>query len=671
MVAVDLGSRTGKLYPRLRQPIKLGSCEIRNRIVRNAHDTGLEVDGKIGDRAIAYHRARARGGAGLLVLGVAAIHKSCAKLPGHVDRFPLYTDDCIPELARLADAVHGEGAKLFQQLWHGGAESLQLDWGFPWAPSDVTSPLLGVPVISMTTGMIDELVQAFGDAARRCKEAGLDGVEVHAAHGYLIGQFLGWASNRRTDDYGGSVLNRTLFLRRCIASARAAVGPDFTVGVRVSGSEAYADGLQSQETAQIVEILDEYAPVDFVDISMGNYFSLEKSIGAMHEALCYELPASTPVARATRAPTIVTGRIMNLHDAERIVADGIADMVSMVRALIADPDLPAKSFAGHEEDVRPCISGNQGCLGGLFNPALGHITCTVNPAIGSEVVEQFPRAAASRRVLVIGGGPAGLEAAYTAARCGHSVILCEANKELGGAINYARRAPHRADIGVIIDYLVHQIERLGVEVRLNALMDVEAVAAIAPDVVIVATGGEPRTSGRQRWRPGIEVPGMDLPHVMSPSDFLGGRVRQAKTAVVFDDIGHIAAASVAEQLLNQGCSVVFATCHACIAPQLDASLQRTSLQGRLRSYENFREFCRSSLMAVSPTAVQLCDLDSRRTIEVAAELVVVDTGIDARRDLYRELVAAGYQPQLVGDAMMPGDLQQAIATGRRVGQTLS
>ena len=658
-------------YRRLRQPIKVGNCEIRNRIVRTAHTVGFETGGKVTDRSIAYHRARAKGGAGLLILGVAPVHESTAKRPGRdAHSVALYTDDCIEGLARLADAVHAEGSRIFQQLFHGGPQALQIDWGPPWGPSDVTSPLYGIPVIPMTIQMIDALVEAFASAALRCKKAGLDGVEVHAAHGYLHAQFLGWATNRRTDEYGGSLINRTLFLRRCLTAVRAAVGPGYPVGVRLSGSEAHEDGLQSDEVAKIAEMLDQQGLVDFVDVSMGDYFTLDKGIGPMHEPICYEIPTSRPVTHAVKVPTIVTGRIMNLHDADRIVADGDADMVSMVRAMIADPDLPEKSFAGREDDVRPCISCNQGCVGGVLNPAINHITCTVNPGIGFESTDQFPATKSARRILVVGGGPAGLEAAYTAARRGHKVILCEASDSLGGAIVHARRAPRRADIGIIADYLVEQIGKLGVEVRYNTYVELDEVQSIAPDAVVVATGGEQRTSGRQRWRPGIKVPGIESSHVLAPADLLGGRGRDAKTAVIFDDMGHAAAVGAAEYLLQKGCSVTFATSFACVAAQLEITLQRGAVQGRLRSYDNFREFCRSSLLEVASKSAKIQDLDSGRITQHDADVVIVDTGVDPRQKLYHEVLDAGYEAHLVGDAMMPGDLQRAIATGRRVGQAI-
>jgi len=654
-------------YARLREPIMIGDCVVRNRIVRTAHATGYSVDGKFTNREIDYQVARARNGVGLIILGCEPVHRSTARgVPSH--HVMLFNDQFIDGHARLAEAVHRHDTKIFQQIWHGGPQAFQEDGGFPWGPSDVISPVFGAPVIPMTQDMIDDVIAGFASAARRCKEAGLDGVEIHAAHGYLHGQFLSQGTNRRTDGYGGSLYNRTLFTRQCLAAIRAEVGPGFAVGVRLSGSEGYEDGIQPQECAETAMILEKEGLVDFIDVSIGGYFALDLAIGPMYRPLCYELPTSRPVTEAVKVPTIVTGRIMNLHDAERIVAEGIADMVSMVRAMIADPELVSKSFDGREKDVRPCISCNQGCVGGAANPAINRVICTVNPGVGFEGVEQFPRTEKSRRILVVGGGAAGLEAAYTAARRGHKVVLAEAGKALGGTITLARRAPGREDIGTIADYLAEQINELGVDVRLNTFVDEEAIRAIAPDAVIVATGGEPRRSGRQRWRPGIRVSGIGLSHVVTPVEVLGGMVRNAKSALIFDDIGHASGVSVAAYLLERGCGVTFATNFQSVAAELWATGQREGLQGRLRKYDNFREFTRSSLIEVTATSARLRDLDSGKETIVAADVVVLETGVDPRQELYGELVKMGVEAHLAGDAAIPGDLLKAIASGRHAGQ---
>lgn len=651
-------------YRRLRQPITIGNCVIPNRLVRTAHATGYAF-GFVTDRLIAYHEARARGGVGLHFLEIAAVH------PSSVGSLMAFDDGVIDGLARLTERMHSHGAKVFQQLWHGGANAKPLDGTPSWAPSDVPEPIYGTIPQPMTQSMIDEVVAGFGDAARRCQQAGLDGVEVHGAHGYLVGQFLSPKTNRRTDAYGGPLENRLRFTREVLASIRQAVGPGFPVGIRLSGTEGIPDGIQPDEAAATAASLEAENLIDFVSVSMGSYYAFPKFIGAMHEPLGYELPTSRIVTSAVRVPRIVTGRIMDLHDAERVLADGIADMVSMVRATIADPDIVAKSFAGTEQGVRPCLSCNQACVGGVFGPSAS-VGCVVNPEAGNEYRAQAPYSTAdsARRVFVIGGGPAGLEAANTAARRGHEVVLCEAADALGGQLQLARRAPHRQDIAAITDWLSQEIKRVGVEVRTGTVVDVEYLATQAVDAVVVATGGESRRDGSQQKRPDAVVRGVDLPHVVTAEDVLGGRVKEVGHAVVFDDLAGIIGVSVAEDLLERGCHVTYVTSHDDIAASLGPSLQRDPAQQRLRSYSGFRGLVGKALIEIRPTEVLVEDLDGSNPEWVAADAVVLVSGAEPRTELLDELIAAGFEVHVAGDALEASDLQHAIASGRQAGQSV-
>lgn len=653
-----------ELYRRLREPITLADCTIPNRLVRTAHATGYAL-GLVSDRLIAYHEARARGGVGLHFLEIASVHPSS---PGSLMAFD---DMVIDGLARLGERMHLHGAKVFQQIWHGGSNAKPLDGTPSWAPSEVPEPSYGTIPQAMTQAMIDEVVAGFGQAARRCREAGLDGVEVHGAHGYLVGQFLSPKTNQRTDAYGGPLENRVRLSREILSSIREAVGPGFPVGIRLSGTEGIPDGIQPHEAAATAAALEADGLIDFVSVSMGSYYAFSKFVGAMHEPLGYELPTSQVVTSAVRVPRIVTGRIMDLHDAERILADGIADMVSMVRATIADPEIVAKSFAGTEGLVRPCISCNQACVGGLFGPKMS-VGCVVNPVAGNEHAgeEQYPAAEQPRRIFVVGGGPAGLEAAQTAARRGHQVVLCEAADELGGQLQLARRAPHRQDIAAITDWLGQEARRVGVEVRTGTLVNAAYLEAQGADAVILATGGEPRRDGYQHKRPDATVRGVDLPHVVTPDDVLGGRVKEVEHVVVFDDFAGIIGVSVAEHLLMRGCEVTYVTSHDEVAASLGPSLQREPAQQRLQSYGGFRGLVRKALVEIQPAHVVLENLDGSGRMSVQAELVVLVCGSKPRADLLEELVAAGFQVHLVGDALQSVDLEHAIASGRRVGQSI-
>lgn len=653
-----------KRYRLLREPITIGNCTIPNRVVRTAHATGFAF-GLVSDRLVAYHEARARGGVGLHFLEIASVHQSS---PGSL----MAWDDMVLEgLTTITDRIHAHESKVFQQLWHGGSNAKPFDGTPSWAPSEVPEPTYNTLPQPMTQGMIDEVVAGFGQAALRCQAAGMDGVEIHGAHGYLVGQFLSPKTNRRTDSYGGSLENRVRFVAESLASIREAVGPGFPVGVRLSGTEGIPDGIQPDEAAATAALLEERGLVDFVNVSMGSYYAFSKFIGAMHEPLGYELPTSRVVTAAVRVPRIVTGRIMDLHDAERVIADGVADMVSMVRATIADPDIVAKSFAGQEDRVRPCLSCNQGCVGGIFGPTAS-LGCVVNPDAGQEYldIDPFPPVDQVRKILVIGGGPAGLEAASTAARRGHEVVLCEAADEFGGQIRWARRAPHRQDIATSTDWLVEECRRLGVEMRTGTVVDLPYLAGQEIDVVILASGGESRRDGFQHQRPGREVPGTDLPHVATPVDVLGGWTKPADHVVVFDDTGGIAAVSVAELLLEQGMAVVLVTSHPEIGAALGPSLQREPAQARLRSYPRFEERTDKGLVAIRESSVTIEDLDGLSSEVLTADLVVLECGAQPRRELLADLEAAGFEIHVAGDAAAAEDLQHAMASGRQVGRTV-
>jgi 2,4-dienoyl-CoA reductase-like NADH-dependent reductase (Old Yellow Enzyme family) len=651
----------GDHYWRLHQPLDIAGCAIPNRIARTAHGTGY-CHGTVSEQLISYHEARARGGVGLIFLETAGVHPSS---PAAIN---LFGQQSVDGLALLADRVHTHGTKVFQQLWHGGPNS-EARFQPLLAASSVPEPIRGRMPTPMSLTVIDDVVEAFAVAARRCKEAGLDGVEVHGAHGYLVCSFLSPATNRRQDDYGGSMANRCRFVERILRAIRNEVGADFPVGIRLSATEAMPGGLEPVETAAIARRLESQGLVDFVDVSMGSYHSYPKFIGAMHEPLGYQLPTSAPVTAAVTVPSIVAGRIMDLHDAERILADGVADMVSMVRATIADPDLVRKSFAGAEEEVRPCISCNQGCIGGVLGPS-GRLGCAVNPDVGREGRPVSRARRQARRLLVVGGGPAGLEAACTAASRGHQVVLCEAATELGGQLRLARRAPHRQDIGAISDWLATRAHKLGVDIRMGDLVGRADVDALDPDVVILATGSEPSSGFSQRHRPNTVVEGAGSPHVVTATEALARGAPPPRSVFVFDDLGDIIGVSVAEYFLERGCRVTLATSHAQLAATLGGSLQRDPVAARLRAWTDFRLVTRAAVIAVNSTSVVLDDLDGGGRVEVPGDLIVVSAAAVPRRELFEELADGAWDVQLVGDALVAADLQSAITTGRRAGMAV-
>jgi len=523
----------------------VGPLTIKNRIVRSAHGTLLA-----GEKLIAYHEARAAGGVALSTLEATGVHAGAPSL------IPLYSDACIPFYRELMQRMRPYGMAMLQQIYHPGSATRPKKSATQISASAIPNPMVGGIPFEMTTAQIAEIVESFGDAAWRCREGGLDGVDLHASSGYLIEQFLSPANNTRTDDYGGSLENRMRFLMEILSTIRDRVGDGYCVGIRLPNEEYIPGGLTPEEVAEIARIVE--PQVDYVSLHMGSYWRFYKLLAPMDEPLANEMASNAPITAVLTKPTMVVGRIMTLDDAERIVADGGADMVSMVRALIADPELVNKSARGDAHLVRPCSGSNIGCVGQLMST--GVLSCVVNVAAAHEATvsaEPEGPAAVRKRVLVVGGGPAGLEAARTAVLRGHEVHLHEATRRLGGQVTIAATAPHRSDIGAITEWLASEVERLGVTIRLNSMVDPDIVAELAPDEIVVATGTSPRRDGFQLSTPVTPVPGYHLPHVYSSWDVFGfgGRATLAGPALVYDDTGTFEAISVADALLEAGLAV--------------------------------------------------------------------------------------------------------------------
>ena len=458
------------LYDRLFEPVEVGPITIRNCIVRSAHSTGLS------DEALmAYHEARARGGVGMSTIEATSVHPLA---PG---RIPLWDDACLPVLARIADRIRPTGMKLLLQVYHPGAGYAEAA-GMPehWSASAVPNPMAGVVPIAMTRSMIDDVVEHFANAARRCRDAGLDGVDIHASSGYLIHEFLSPALNKREDEYGGSFENRLRFLEEIIAAVRDAVGDaEFAMGVRLPNEDHVPGGLTAADNARIAQAVDK--SVDYVSLHMGAYWRFHKLIAPADDPLGVEMAANEVIAPDLSSPVMVVGRIMTLDHALHIVNSGAAEMVSMVRALIADPELVNKARRREEHRVRPCLGTNMGCVGQLMTN--GRVSCVVNYTNARENAlsyEPEDRVERPKKILVAGGGPAGLEFARNAALRGHEVEVREAMQRLGGQVAIAAGAPHRADVGAIVGWLEQEIETLGVKVRLNAPVDKATIESGCP-----------------------------------------------------------------------------------------------------------------------------------------------------------------------------------------------
>lgn len=647
-------------YSNLFEPVDVGPLTIPNRIVRSAHGTGLT-----GEALIAYHEARAAGGVGMSTLEATGVHH------GAPSGLPLYSDAVIPFYREISARMRPYGMKLLAQLYHPGSATRPRKAAVTWSSSAIANPLIGSVPMEMTTSQIAEVVESFASAARRCRDGGLDGVDIHASSGYLIEQFLSPANNVREDEYGGSLDNRMRFLMEILGAVRNEVGYDYCVGIRLPNEEFIPGGLTPQDNAEIALRVEPL--VDYVSLHMGSYWRFHKLLSTMDDPLGHELGASEVITRVVKKPTIVVGRIMTLDHASHVVSSGVADMVSMVRALIADPELVAKARRGDEDLVRPCIGSSMGCVGQLMTT--GRLSCVVNVAAGAEAQVSFETpgpAPVRKKVLVVGGGPAGLEAARTAALRGHEVVLYEARRWLGGQVAIAASAPHRADIGAITKWLGQELERLGVTVHLATMVDPDVIAAEQADEVIVATGSTPRRDGFQLTTPVTAVPGHDLAHVYTSWDVFGfgGRAEIVDPCVVFDDTGTFEAISVADALLATGASVTMIGRHESIGATLPYP-PATVEAAKERLLSGAFDFIGGHyIQAITADEVLIGAAFTERRRVIPARTVVIVTHNQPNRELTGYLDPADYGVHLVGDVNGTNGVMAAIHQAARTTREL-
>ncbi|MET0984823.1 MAG: FAD-dependent oxidoreductase [Steroidobacteraceae bacterium] len=653
---------------RIFEPIRINGVEISNRICRPGHGTSFTIGSRITEDLIAYHLARAKAGVGLIFLDLATVHPSSFGFNLHS-----WDDSIIEGYQRFSRAIHPTGAKVFHQLWHGGAHWPPVDGGPPWSSSRLAAPFTNIVPVEMNHDQIHEIAAAFARAAWRAEQGGLHGVEIHAGHGYLLHQFLSPLTNRRCDDYGGSLDNRLRFTREVLIAARSAVSPTYPVGIRISDQFA-PGGLSIEECAQCVRQLEAEGLIDFVNASQGSYYSIPAMLPSMSEPIGSMLPSSAPIAAAaSRVPRIVCGRLRTLEEGEQVLRDGIADLVGFVRPLIADPELISKTRSGRPDQVRPCIGCNQGCVAGILSMA-HRMGCVVNPAVGfesSRSEDLIGRTDNPKKVLVIGGGPAGMEAARTAALRGHRVTLCEAAPHLGGALRVARLAPKLHGIYDIADWMEREIFRLEVSVRTGSYMEVDDVQRESADVVIVATGAVPAHDGVLISVPGEPVAGIDQAHVLSSTDAMTDKHRNLGASVlVYDDRGDYEAIAVTEYLLAKDIAVTFVTRCASFAPSIDMAVRAEPALERMYAKGSFDLITRAHLVTIERDHCVIRPLQSHRTRRIAANSVVMVAGKSPLNDLARDLQGRVPSLHLAGDALSPRDLQSAIREGHTAGRSI-
>jgi 2,4-dienoyl-CoA reductase-like NADH-dependent reductase (Old Yellow Enzyme family)/NAD(P)-dependent dehydrogenase (short-subunit alcohol dehydrogenase family) len=644
------------------KPLDLGPFTLRNRLICTGHNPHYDEDGLIGDQQIAFHARKAEGGMALSTTGATTVHPSGGMLP----EAPLINHDesVIPGYQRLAEAMHEHGARMLVQLIHAASAIASRRGGHVlWAPSQTIGEFAHEPPHVMTTSEIGTIVDAFAQASVRVRTAGLDGVELNGFAGALIQQFLSPQTNRRTDEYGGSLENRLRFLTEVITVCREALGKDLALMLKLAGDELYEEGLHLPDMQEIVRHIDELGMIDMYVVASGN--NLERFARIDHWP-----PTPAPhglhvrlakgIREVTSTPVAALCRIVDPRYADQLIAEGSCDVVAMVRATLADPDIANKAAAGRFDDIRPCVGANTGCVDRII--AGGEARCIYNPIVGHERQwGSLPKADVVRKIVVIGGGPAGLEAARVAAERGHQVTLLERTSELGGTARVVARKPGREELIGIPNWLAGQVEKLGVEIHLKTEATVERILAEQPDAVVLATGAHDTPPNEDFGEADIRV--------ATAWSLLDGSVVPGSNVLVVDHSRSDTGCSVAELVADSGgrAEVISRQFH----PAIDFGLTNTISLYRRLFRKDVELTAHHDLGSIRDGAVHIVNCYSGKERRMSdLDMVVFVTVPTPSDELLAPLQAAGVEVHAIGDCVAPGDIENATFEGHRVAREL-
>ena len=638
-------------------PIKIKTLELKNRIVMPPMGTLIaNPDGSPSDRLIDYYEARAKGGAALITVEVTAVHPSSAFGMGEIGVSSIYDDKFIPSWKSYTDRIHAAGAKASIQLWHPGRQIAALGPEMPpWAPSPLPCPCPNcqdMPHV-MTIADIEAMIESFAQAARRAKEAGFDAVEIHGAHGYLIAQFMSAYSNRRTDRYGGDLRSRMRFALEILQAARSKVGPDFPIFFRISADERVPGGRNLDESLTIAPILVA-GGVDCLSISTGVYATGEYIVAPMSVPKGLNIYAAEQIKKVVDVPIIVVGKLNDPLMAEQVIAQGKADLVAIGRGLYADPELPNKVAAGQFEDIRWCTGCLQECIQSLLTAFA--TKCQVNPEIGRERQMAITPAAKSKRVLVVGGGPAGMEAALVAALRGHHVTLYEKEAELGGQFRIASIPPTKQEILPFLKYLARQLDKSGVKVVLGQEATASTVDELKPEVVVVATGSKPLIP---------DIPGADGENVVTAHDVLNFKLRTGQRVVIAG--GAMVGCETADLLASYGRDVTIVEMLPEIASDMAPAPKGFLLQ-RLAE-QKVKVVTSATIQRIAGDGLVVSRDGKAETIG-GMDTIVLAMGAVSVSELAKEIEGKVSEVYVIGDAQTPGKATEAIAAGAEVGRRI-
>lgn len=649
-----------KAFERLFSPIQIGPMELHNRIALAPMANYMSDErGTVTQPQIDFMEARAKGGAGLLIVGSIYVQHPQARFG--VGQLGLYDDSLIPGYRRLVEAVKAHGAKIAAQLHHAGRQTTRaaIEGQQPVAPSPIArGGKYSDEPKELSVAEIQQIIEAYAQTARRCIEAGFDAIELHYAHGYLPCQFMSPFSNKRSDEYGGDLNGRMKFPLELLRRVKAQVGDGVPVWCRIIGSELVEGGLTLEDMKVIARMLVE-AGSAAISVSRGiapyywtvsNYYS--------------EPGHSVPYAEAIKAevnvPVMVAGRITDPEHAERILQNGQADIINLGRALIADPEWPRKAAEGRLDDIMPCISCNKGCHDP--NRKVRHTICLVNAEAGREGEFRITPAERIKKVMVIGGGPAGLEAARVASLRGHEVTVYEKQERLGGRWYLGSQVPCKQHFYKVVEHFRDQAVKHGARIEMGRTITADDVAALKPDVVIVATGASPIIP---------PIPGVDQEYVVTSDDVLSGKVETGKRVVVVG--GGSCGAETADFLSERGKKVIIVEMLDAVCPDMLPDAKHFLLERLDKA--GVRILTSTKVEAIHDHQVILTRQEPGLDLTWKASLGPVDTvvlavGARSNRDLAQELKKLDVEMVEIGDCTQPGFAIDAIYQGAKIGREI-